>query len=501
MTPASGHISSSVQSSLNSLSRVGRHWNPDAKDTRRLLDYFRSIYFLASPNAPPYMPHPPRETKRALAKAGKSVLYLDCHEYYGQDSASFSFTQLLDWAQSNGSDGSSSSSSRAGNADNDTNNSADGNNSGPAGGPSAKASAAPSTRVPFDSATAGTTIARAHVRNELKKERDVAAAAEKAKSVGGDSSSGGPADGDGEDKVTEEEEAETEQGGSNVTAPANGAASDTPASSGQGPTGTNPPEQQNQQPPPQRTEEDQEKGDEEPTAEEKAAQKATEDAAAAVRLRSLDLALLPLSYHGCGTRAGAPSDACVAERRRREAAEEAAAAAGRFLGGRQPQPSHPAWAGRREPSKVEGREGVGAGGVAGEEEGLHPAFWGYRAERRPCAADLVRLSRSFNLDLTSKVCMSFPHVRVCGVGRARRLFVGWDGGWCALSFLRLPMPSPAQVVVRIAMNVNVAVILEATNEDGSFLRHGRSVSAWCGWANCSNLFTPASLLSARNDRP
>ncbi|CAN0424364.1 unnamed protein product, partial [Hapterophycus canaliculatus] len=47
----------------------------------------------------------------ALAKAGKSVLYLDCHEYYGQDSASFSFTQLLDWARENGGDSSSSSSS------------------------------------------------------------------------------------------------------------------------------------------------------------------------------------------------------------------------------------------------------------------------------------------------------------------------------------------------------------------------------------------------------
>ncbi|CAM9339390.1 unnamed protein product, partial [Laminaria digitata] len=35
----------------------------------------------------------------ALAKSGKSVLHLDSHDHYGQDSASFSFTQLLDWAQ------------------------------------------------------------------------------------------------------------------------------------------------------------------------------------------------------------------------------------------------------------------------------------------------------------------------------------------------------------------------------------------------------------------
>ncbi|CAN0370420.1 unnamed protein product, partial [Ectocarpus fasciculatus] len=149
---------------------------------------------------------------------------------------------------------------------------------------------------------------------------------------------------------------------------------------------------------------EQQQGDEEekePTAEEAAAEKAAVDVAATARLQTLDLHLLPLSYHGCRTRAGAPSDACVPERERRKAAEEAAAASGRFLGGRQPQPSHPAWAGRRDPIM---RGDGGADG--GEEEGVHPSFWGYRTERRPGAADLVRLSRSFNLDLTSQVLLA-----------------------------------------------------------------------------------------------
>ncbi|CAM9323865.1 unnamed protein product [Scytosiphon promiscuus] len=383
----------------------------------------------------------------ALAKAGKSVLYLDCHEYYGQDSASFSFTQLLDWARENGS--CSSGVKGAGNADDGGKDAGGGgalegkscvDDSPAVASASAAAAAVTAGQASFDSVGAGAAIARAHVRNELKREkRDAAAAAaaleeatasKNAESAGctssGDSNSGcAVGEGEGGDPAPGEDgerRGDMEQG-SEAAAPATAA-----VDAGQDSNGNTPPAQEQQQQPHRRERERREEGEgKEPTAEEKAAEKAAEDAAAAERLRSLDLTLLPLAYHGCATRAGAPSDACVSERRRRKAAEDAAAATGRFLGKRQPQPSHPAWAGRREPTKAEGEErgersrGVeaGAGGeggaaaaaaTAGEgggaEERVHPSFLGYRTERRPCAADLVRLSRSFNLDLTSKVMLS-----------------------------------------------------------------------------------------------
>lgn len=117
----------------------------------------------------------------------------------------------------------------------------------------------------------------------------------------------------------------------------------------------------------------------------------------------LQLRLLPLSHHGCRTRAGAPSDACV-EERLREKAEEGNSG---YYSRRRVAPSHPAWFGRRTPMKAPGGVG-GVGKKAGgeEETELHPAFWGYRTGRRPDSVELVRLSRSFNLDLTSQVWSS-----------------------------------------------------------------------------------------------
>ncbi|CAM9691821.1 unnamed protein product, partial [Ectocarpus fasciculatus] len=306
----------------------------------------------------------------ALAKAGKSVLYLDCHEYYGQDSASFSFTQLLDWAEANG----RKNQGGKGDVADD-------------GRPTCAASTDEAAKViPVDSADAWTAIARAHARNELKKEREIKATTEE-KSGEGNSSEPGA-----ESTADEGGNKGQQQGSQDAVTAATAAAATAAAASASEQNSTNTNQQEQQQ------------GDEEekePTAEEAAAEKAAVDAAATARLQTLDLHLLPLSYHGCRTRAGAPSDACVPERERRKAAEEAAAASGRFLGGRQPQPSHPAWAGRRDPIM---RGDGGADG--GEEEGVHPSFWGYRTERRPGAADLVRLSRSFNLDLTSQVLLA-----------------------------------------------------------------------------------------------
>lgn len=128
----------------------------------------------------------------------------------------------------------------------------------------------------------------------------------------------------------------------------------------------------------------------------------TEKSAKETRLQvELQLRLLPLSHHGCRTRAGAPSDACVQERLREKAEE---GNPGYYSRRRVVVPSHPTWFGRRTPMKTPGRVG-GVGERAGgeEETELHPAFWGYRTERRPDSAELVRLSRSFNLDLTSQV--------------------------------------------------------------------------------------------------
>eukprot|EP00903_Cladosiphon_okamuranus_P013595 g12662.t1 len=375
----------------------------------------------------------------ALAKAGKSVLYLDCHEYYGQETASFSFTQLLDWAEKNSSSSSrSSSSSLVGTlGDNHAN-----------GGPPSRETGPGADGEPysFDSATAGIAIARAHVRNEARKERDAAEAAaaaakaaeeeeavgssaaaavqEVAEAGGGgtETSATGSATGGGgngeEVSPTAEQEQDSQQGGSPKKAVGEdhspGAAKPEEreeTDAGQG-------EREKQE----ATGTDQDK--QEPAAEDEAAAAAVaaakakeqeeekqeealrEAAAAEARLRSQDLHLLPLSYHGCRTRAGPPSDACISERRRRKAAEESAAAAGRFLGGKQPRPSHPTWEGRPQPSKEEGGTGDGGGPGEGEEEAVHPSFWGYRTERRPNAADLVRLSRSFNLDLTSQVLLA-----------------------------------------------------------------------------------------------
>lgn len=126
------------------------------------------------------------------------------------------------------------------------------------------------------------------------------------------------------------------------------------------------------------------------------------ESAAALRLKSLDLDLLPLSYHGCRTKVGQPSDTCIQERADRRAIEEAAAAAGRYA--RPHSPSHPAWVGRNaNKATTSGGADGGAGAGAGAEEVLHPTFWGFKTDREPGAADLVRLSRSFNLDLTSQV--------------------------------------------------------------------------------------------------
>ncbi|CAN0554272.1 unnamed protein product, partial [Ectocarpus sp. 12 AP-2014] len=82
-----------------------------------------------------------------------------CHEYYGQDSASFSFTQLLDWAEANGR---KNQGGKGGVADN--------------GGKTCAISTNNAAKM-VDSADAWTAIARAHARNELKKEQEMKATA------------------------------------------------------------------------------------------------------------------------------------------------------------------------------------------------------------------------------------------------------------------------------------------------------------------------------------
>lgn len=160
----------------------------------------------------------------------------------------------------------------------------------------------------------------------------------------------------------------------------------------------------------QKEQEKEQKKKQQQLREEEEETKAVEETATA-RLKTLDLDLLPLRYHGCCTRAGKPSDACVRERAAQKAAEDAAEAAGRFT--RQRPPSHPAWLGRGVATKESQEVGGEEVGVQGTEETMHPSFWGFRTERGPGVADLVRLSRSFNLDLTSQVRFDDEGLETC----------------------------------------------------------------------------------------
>eukprot|EP00904_Undaria_pinnatifida_P006085 jgi/Undpi1/2606/HiC_scaffold_13.g05985.m1 len=425
----------------------------------------------------------------ALAKSGKSVLHLDSHDHYGQESASLSFTQLLDWTEETRRTHSSSgghlqqgdSSNLNSNANPDFN--LDPNSTNLPGSTDATGTTTAGGSPSLDGARAGTAIARALCRNQLKKERDATAATIAAAATakddaaednaaaevgGGDIEAGKDGGGEvgGAGKVDGEGIVDTDAGTAGdilQAAPAATVAKETPTP----PTTTNSSTEASTS-----KKNDSKKKEEE--EEERAKQEAAEEdertiaAAAATRLLSLDLHLLPLAYHGCRTRAGPPSNACVRERADWKAAGDAAAASGRF--GRPLPPSHPAWAGRREPSKdyerlcsaaapaapaaaaaaagssgggvaspaaaaatgaaAAGRQGEGDGGKAkagmgvgngvgggagagdGGAEGCwdesvqHPSFWGYRTKQRPCVADLVRLSRSFNLDLTSQVLLA-----------------------------------------------------------------------------------------------
>lgn len=148
--------------------------------------------------------------------------------------------------------------------------------------------------------------------------------------------------------------------------------------------------------------------------------------AASARLKSLDLRMVQVKYHGCHTVAGEPSDDCHHELKELEIKRKAAASSGRFL--REVAPSHPAWLGRAVAHKdgaaphsstpeapslndpVPGAEAAtGQGGAeaatgqGGRETKLHPSFWGFKTENETRVEDLVRLSRSFNIDITSQV--------------------------------------------------------------------------------------------------
>lgn len=397
-----------------------------------------------------------RARSRALAKSGRSVLHLDCNSYYGQESASFSFTQLLDWAEEHR--GSGDKTDRTGEG-----------TERPAIAAEFATSPAAESREhdPFLS-TARKAIARGHARHELKQKRERLAAAASttvattaaptreaegeenpaanelthttAGEAGGDDGSeargyagagkekedGAPMKavvaGDKGDVLAAagEEEEEEEEGFEVVEKPIpsmmmQGQRCGGDDSNGNGSSKAVAAESRGEQKIDEtegaaatRKEKEQLQAAKDEEEEKQAAKKQQEledekaiHAAAATRLASMAAHLLPLAYHGCRTHAGAPSDDCARERHAQKYADDAAAASGRFR--RAPRPSHPAWIGRRAPVKD---GGVPEGG--GTREGdvvdqVHPSFWGYRAERRPSVADLVRLSRSFNLDLSSQV--------------------------------------------------------------------------------------------------
>lgn len=326
------------------------------------------------------------------------MLHLDKNEYYGEDTASFSFTQLLDWVDNHQHSNSRTRKGRdaadagPGLLQNTVENSTTEKNTIDA--------------LLLDMETVGRAMARGHARHQLKEDRKLECkaaeqeaaeqeAAEQQKcAVGASEGVGTTQEIEGQQQQQEpgaaaefeEEEAEHKSpvninGAQNLSAHGDDGDHDHDRiKTGQ-------------------QEEEEERREEKEEMKKEEEDNAIVDKNAAERLESLELELLPLSHHGCRTRAGTPSDSCTQERLLQKAAEVAAAASGRFE--RQPRPSHPAWIGARAPCKeaaVGGRDEE-----EGKEEVLHPAFWGYRTERRPNAADLVRLSRSFNLDLTSQV--------------------------------------------------------------------------------------------------
>ena len=335
------------------------------------------------------------------------MLHLDRNDYYGDQIASFSFLQLLDWVERH------------------RQSSDDGR------------STEPSSESDFDLETAGKAIARAHAREEMdknekmKKNRAANSAGEKGvperegerdKECGELASKEAGAAGLIAEQENDRVRSENAAGSVVDKGPRPGAKESVPPldaleaeeRENLGVSGRN----------------DFEKIEKDERVVETSAKDATEDTAdkgispaagpaeqehdsldvdqiveedAVKRLRSFELRLLPLSHHGCQTRAGAPSDACIQERLQQKSSEDAAAAAAAASGRpvRPTAPSHPAWIGRRQPRKAS--EGGNVDGRRREVESLHPAFWSYRAGRRPDPAELVRLSRSFNLDLTSQV--------------------------------------------------------------------------------------------------
>lgn len=343
------------------------------------------------------------------------MLHLDRNEYYGEDSASFSFTQLLDWANDHAN----------GNTNTNTSTGINNTNLAAAAAKSPAGSSITGACSKYDAETVGLAIARGHARNEMKKERE---AAEKVSSTGSTGNSEG--NGTGEDEPLRGQEINSSNGvntGANEASKSHSISAAPPVPPSDADTADNKPitnsgEGSSSPAAPAITETTttpaplltasatgkEEKGTKKGKArneQEEEQQKKNEDnllieKAAASRFKSMNLHFLPLDYHGCSTKATTPSDTCVLERAEQKAAEEAAAAAGRFR--RQPEPSHPAWLGRTASKKK--AEGAGNGGVGGGEEAFtHPSFWGFRTDRAPGAADLVRLSRSFNLDLTSQV--------------------------------------------------------------------------------------------------
>ncbi|CAM9748011.1 unnamed protein product, partial [Choristocarpus tenellus] len=67
-------------------------------------------------------------------------------------------------------------------------------------------------------------------------------------------------------------------------------------------------------------------------------------------------------------------------------------------------PSHPSWYGRRHACKLD--RDTQESKREEEADSIHPAFHGYRIETSATRADLVQLSRSFSLDLTSQVILA-----------------------------------------------------------------------------------------------
>ncbi|CAN0053217.1 unnamed protein product, partial [Discosporangium mesarthrocarpum] len=294
----------------------------------------------------------------ALAKAGKTVLHIDRNSFYGDDYASFSFLQLLDWAK----DAKDTSSMGA------------------------------VEELAVDLDAVKVNIARAFAEHEIKHHRATDEAEEK----------------HSDQEVLEEDEKEEIKGspGDEGMGHAPAAMDDKDADEGRPQGKPEPPNggdvieddayasRGNVDGEGKATQEDQRHRIEEASARHLEAFRNA--AIVGLTPKRSDLEIIGLS-----SECSHELEVCTSAGSSLTPHPPAGSALASY---RRAKPTHPAWDGRgvRKEHSGDGPEAI----VAGAEERLHPAFLGYRTGKSALLADLVENSRSFSLDLTSQLVLA-----------------------------------------------------------------------------------------------